>query len=591
MDLVKSKQRATSPARSDDGKRAGPRGPVAADLGAKSLLLPEKLPLERWIALGVFTISLFYLCLFRRYTSLDPDEGIILQGAQRIVQGQVLYRDFFSFFTPGSYYLLALLFKVFGSSMLVARTALAVYGAFFSVFTYLLARRVCSRWVALAAAYLVTWTCLPCRFMILHNWDSTLWACATVYCAVWLLQAPRWGWALATGSFASLTVLFEQSKGAGLVLGLGLGLILLVLFARSTLRLIQGQWVTLGIGLAWPFALTLVYFAAHHGLPAMLADWFWPLQNYSKVNSVPYGYMNWSDQSRERLFGSGPWLVRAIASFTVSPGFLLPVLPIIAIVLLIYWLLKVKREKLAVDRAAYYILVCSSILGLLFSVLISRADILHFAYLTPLLYLVLAWVMDGADVRGQLIRFTRPLVSLGILITFTALGMAFLVRTRNAKSVIETRRGLILGRSSDPILEYVQAHVPAGARILVYPYLPLYYYLTATSSPVPYEYLQPGMHTPEQEQEVIRDVSQDRTAVVLLEPAFNDKIPTSWPNTPLRALTRDRVADYILANYRPCRVLVSASDWDWRFVFMVRKDLVCPDTPHSDHRLPSGGQP
>ena len=591
MDLVKSKQRATSPARSDDGKRAGPRGPVAADLGAKSLLLPEKLPLERWIALGVFTISLFYLCLFRRYTSLDPDEGIILQGAQRIVQGQVLYRDFFSFFTPGSYYLLALLFKVFGSSMLVARTALAVYGAFFSVFTYLLARRVCSRWVALAAAYLVTWTCLPWRFMILHNWDSTLWACATVYCAVWLLQAPRWGWALATGSFASLTVLFEQSKGAGLVLGLGLGLILLVLFARSTLRLIQGQWVTLGIGLAWPFALTLVYFAAHHGLPAMLADWFWPLQNYSKVNSVPYGYMNWSDQSRERLFGSGPWLVRAIASFTVSPGFLLPVLPIIAIVLLIYWLLKVKREKLAVDRATYYILVCSSILGLLFSVLISRADILHFAYLTPLLYLVLAWVMDGADVRGQLIRFTRPLVSLGILITFTALGMAFLVRTRNAKSVIETRRGLILGRSSDPILEYVQAHVPAGARILVYPYLPLYYYLTATSSPVPYEYLQPGMHTPEQEQEVIRDVSQDRTAVVLLEPAFNDKIPTSWPNTPLRALTRDRVADYILANYRPCRVLVSASDWDWRFVFMVRKDLVCPDTPHSDHRLPSGGQP
>jgi len=591
MDLVKSKQRATSPARANDDKRAGPPEPAAGDLGAKSLLLPEKLPLERWVALGVFTISLFYLCLFRRYTSLDPDEGIILQGAQRIVQGQVLYRDFFSFFTPGSYYLLALLFKVFGSSMLVARTALAVYGAFFSVFTYLLARRVCSRWVALAAAYLVTWTCLPWRFMILHNWDSTLWACATVYCAVWLLQAPRWGWALATGSFASLTVLFEQSKGAGLVLGLGLGLILLVLFARSTLRLIQGQWVTLGIGLAWPFALTLVYFAAHHGLPAMLADWFWPLQNYSKVNSVPYGYMNWSDQSRERLFGSGPWLVRAIASFTVSPGFLLPVLPIIAIVLLIYWLLKVKREKLAVDRAAYYILVCSSILGLLFSVLISRADILHFAYLTPLLYLVLAWVMDGADVRGQLIRFTRPLVSLGILITFTALGMAFLVRTRNAKSVIETRRGLILGRSSDPILEYVQAHVPAGARILVYPYLPLYYYLTATSSPVPYEYLQPGMHTPEQEQEVIRDVSQDRTAVVLLEPAFNDKIPTSWPNTPLRALTRDRVADYILANYRPCRVLVSASDWDWRFVFMVRKDLVCPDTPHSDHRLPSGGQP
>ena len=591
MDLVKSKERATGPARSDDGKRAGPPGPEAADLGGKSLLLPEKLPLERWIALGVFTISLFYLCLFRRYTSIDPDEGIILQGAQRIVHRQVLYRDFFSFFTPGSYYLLALLFKVFGSSMLVARTALAAYGAFFSVFTYLLARRVCSRWVALAAAYLVTWTCLPWRFMILHNWDSTLWACATVYCAVWLLQAPRWGWALATGSFASLTVLFEQSKGAGLVLGLGLGLLLLVLFARSTLRLSRRDWVTLGIGLAWPFALTIAYFAAHHALPAMLADWFWPLHNYSIVNSVPYGYQDWSDEARMRLYGSGSWLVRGIALFTVSPCFLLPVLPIIAIMLLIYWLLEVKRERLAVDRAAYYILVCSSIVGLLFSVLISRADIIHFVHLTPLLYLVLAWVMDGTDVRGQLMRSIRPLVSLGILITFTTLGMAFLVRIRSAKTVIETRRGVVLAKSSDDILAYVQTQVPAGSRILVYPYLPLYYYLTATFNPTSFDYLQPGMHTHQQEQEVIHQVSADRTSVIVFQPSFNDSIAASWPKTSLASLASDPVADYILANYRPCRVLVSAFEWDWRFVFMVRKDLACPDTPHRDQRLPSGGQP
>jgi len=591
MDLVKSKERATGPACSDDGKRAGPPEPAAGHLGAKSLLLPEKLPLERWIALGVFTISLLYLCLFRRYTSIDPDEGIILQGAQRIVHRQVLYRDFFSFFTPGSYYLLALLFKVFGSSMLVARTALAAYGAFFSVFTYLLARRVCSRGVALAAAYLVTWTCLPWRFMILHNWDSTLCACATVYCAVWLLQAPRWGWALATGSFASLTVLFEQSKGVGLVLGLGLGLILLVLFARSTLRLSRGQWVTLGIGLAWPFALTLAYFAAHHALPAMLADWFWPLHNYSKVNSVPYGYQDWSDEARMRLYGSGSWLVRGIALFTVSPCFLLPVLPIIAIMLLIYWLLEVKRERLAVDRAAYYILVCSSIVGLLFSVLISRADIIHFVHLTPLLYLVLAWVMDSTDVRGQLIRSIRPLVSLGILITFTTLGMAFLVRIRSAKTVIETRRGVVMAKSRDDILAYVQTQVPAGSRILVYPYLPLYYYLTATFSPTSFDYLQPGMHTHQQEQEVIHQVSADRTSVIVFQPSFNDSIAASWPKTSLASLASDPVADYILANYRPCRVLVSAFEWDWRFVFMVRKDLACPDTPHSDQRPPSDWQP
>ena len=61
---------------------------------------------------------------------MEPDEGIVLEGAQRILRGEVLYRDFFSYFTPGSYYFLALLFKVFGSSFLVARTALVFFGGF-----------------------------------------------------------------------------------------------------------------------------------------------------------------------------------------------------------------------------------------------------------------------------------------------------------------------------------------------------------------------------------------------------------------------------------------------------------------------------
>src|ERR1700739_4225813 len=90
---------------------------------------PEDSDSERYIALAIFVSSLLYLCLFRSYTWGDPDEGIILQGAQRILDGQVLYRDFFSFFTPGSYYLFALVFRVFGNSYVVAHTALAVIGA------------------------------------------------------------------------------------------------------------------------------------------------------------------------------------------------------------------------------------------------------------------------------------------------------------------------------------------------------------------------------------------------------------------------------------------------------------------------------
>src|SRR5436309_9159036 len=115
---------------------------------------PETSSQERRIAFILFLVSCLYLKAFYSYTTLHSDEGIVLEGAQRILRGQVLYRDFFSFYTPGSYYWTALLFKIFGNSILVPRAALVVYGGVFSALTYLLARRTCSRSSSLVATCL-----------------------------------------------------------------------------------------------------------------------------------------------------------------------------------------------------------------------------------------------------------------------------------------------------------------------------------------------------------------------------------------------------------------------------------------------------
>ncbi|MGA9057833.1 MAG: glycosyltransferase family 39 protein, partial [Terriglobia bacterium] len=159
---------------SDTTQKTSPSAP-AAGAGRQpqhsSVYISESSRLEVGIVLLLFVATCLYLRLFYHYTNLDADEGVILQGAQRILNGEVPYRDFFSFFTPGSYYWMALLFKVFGDSILVARAALIVYGGLFSVLTYLLARRVCSRGTALFTVYLLTLTCLPYCFLALHNWD------------------------------------------------------------------------------------------------------------------------------------------------------------------------------------------------------------------------------------------------------------------------------------------------------------------------------------------------------------------------------------------------------------------------------------
>jgi 4-amino-4-deoxy-L-arabinose transferase-like glycosyltransferase len=557
---------AASPAEQDFG-----HGGAAAE--EKTILFPEKLPAERWIAAAVFLLSCLYLGLFLRYTYLDPDEGITLQGAQRILQGQVLYRDFFEFVTPGSYYFLAMIFRFFGSSMLVARAVLVFFGGVFSVFTYWMARRTCSRLSALLTVYLVLVTGLPWRFVSLHNWDSTLWACVAVYCAVLWVQTPHWGWALAMGTFLSLTFLFEQSKGVGLGAGLVTAFVCLRLLNDPLGRFQRSQWIAFAAGVFWPLAVTFAYFANQHALSVLLADWAWPFYHYSTVNRVPYGYQDWSDAARQNMFGSGPWLERFTALLTVSPCFVLPVLPLVAGILLAHWMLAARRGALPHDRAAFYAVVCCSLAGLLLSVVFVRANVIHFVYLTPLSYLVFAWLVDGGDLRRSLVYRLRPWLAGFTVLACTALGLTLLLANRNAVWTLQTRRGTLRTVGEDHVLEYMQAHVPPGSRIFVYPYFPLGYYLTDTSNATRYDYLQPGLHTAEQGQEAIREIAADGSLAILFEPAFAERIPTSWPNTPLQYVANDPVADYILGHYHSCMVLTSAIKV--RFNFMVRNELTC----------------
>jgi hypothetical protein len=526
--------------------------------------------LERVVPSLIFVLCFGYLCIFRHYSTLEPDEGIVLQGAERIIAGQIPYRDFFSFYTPGTFYLLAFLFRVFGDSFAVARISLAVVGAICSVITYLLARRVCPPGVAVFAAVLTTTAGMAFRFLVLHNPYSTLGCCLCLYAAIRLLETRKPYWAFATGSLASLTFLFEQSKGAGLFTGLILGFLVLRFVAQQAS--LQGPALSAAaFGLLWPLAITFGYFGVHHALSLMAQSWLWPLHHYTQANRVTYGYQNWSDHTREVIFHSGPVWLRVIKVLAVSPGLLIPVLPLVAVGLLFYWTVQIRRQSEVSAQSQYYVLVCSVLSGLLLSVVIVRADILHFMYLAPLWYAVLAWILGARGVRSAALNALRvPLIAF-IGTTFGLLSMAVLFATTGADNRIETRKGIVMtGR--DTVIDYVQSHVAPGRDVLVYPYLPLYNYLTETLSPSRYDYFQPGMNTSEQAEEIIASL-QSTGAPILFEPRFSEKIANSWPETSLSAMVNDPVSDYIARNYRVCQILVSPEGW--RFQFMVRNEVAC----------------
>ncbi len=86
-----------------------------------------------WLVLILFGAFLVYNVATSRFGMYVYDEGLALLGAQNVIEGQVPYRDFWTVYPPGSLYLDAALFKVFGSSALADRLPGSVIGFFIVV--------------------------------------------------------------------------------------------------------------------------------------------------------------------------------------------------------------------------------------------------------------------------------------------------------------------------------------------------------------------------------------------------------------------------------------------------------------------------
>jgi hypothetical protein len=202
--------------------------------------------------------------------------------------------------------------------------------------------------------------------------------------------------------------------------------------------------------------------------------------------------------------------------------------------------------------------------------------VMHFIHITPVLALVLSWLMDGRDIQLRTLDPIRPLFVIAVVLAFTLLGLNKLVEVRSSVRR-ETRRGTVKVRPAETALEYLETNTRPGEEIFVYPYFPIYYYLTATSNPTPYDYLHPGIHTPEQLQEAVKAIAARRPRVVLFETSFFEDIVIPFPSTPIQVLaSRDPVCEFILKEYKPCAAL--ATEDSRHLVFMVRKDHRCPAT-------------
>lgn len=459
----------------------------------------------------------------RRFT-IQGDEGIFVEGARRVLSGQVPYKDFFILMGPGTFWLQALALRVFGVTLAGSRAIMILDLSILAACVFwLVSRRLSLSYAAWTATLLVFLESSDRGIMIpTHRWDSAaLGMLAITICA----SRPRRLTVFAAGccaGFAAWTTLPVALVAAELGVWLWLE-------DRPKIVPFLAGCVAVSIGCAGVLAL-------QGALGPMFEHMFWTASNYGHANYLPYGSL--FGQGYGQFFDGAQAFevpVRALVVF----GLILPVLlPPLAVLAFPWWRGDSLLRLLFLGGAA---LVASTY---------PRTDLSHLTYAAPVFYALTAIL--AASIPWATLR-----VSLLSLCTVSALLYAGNALARHGEEeTIATSVGAIRGPHDDiAFVRDLQREVPSGSSLFVFPYLPMASFLTLGSNPTRYSFLQPGMMNEQDESMVLADLAKAPPDRVLYFDFPEWEVLKIWPPSDRSHLRFRRLEAYFSAHYHRSNVI------------------------------------
>lgn len=221
-----------------------------------------------WFFPAVFCF--LYLLLFVPLATpfyLPGDSSIYLMNAERMLEGQVIYKDFFQFTFPGTELFYLELFKLFGPRLWIPNATLVVLGLGLAWLILDISTKVIPGSAAFLPALLFLagpyWLFLDAT----HHWFSTL----LVMAAVAFVIEDRSPWRLAgAGAMCGLASFFTQIKGSTALLGLAAFVLWEQWQKKPNRRSAVRQVVLLVSAFAGAVAIPSIYFVAKAGLRRFL---------------------------------------------------------------------------------------------------------------------------------------------------------------------------------------------------------------------------------------------------------------------------------------------------------------------------------
>ena len=438
---------------------------------------------------------------------LINDEGIYLSLAARIAEGEVLYRDLFGITGPGSFWLLALVFKAAGVSLAAAHVVLAVQIAILTTVVFYISRKLADAASAgIAAAIFLALNSADSSMMTNnHRWDADTYALLGIV-AIWRGRTVLGGFLLALSVWT--TPIFAITA---------------LTAAAATLLIGQSPWRVVAGGAAG--AVTgLAALIATGSLRGFIDNLLWAKDNYSEANRMGYG----------AVIGGYPALFDGAAG-TVDFG--VRILIVIGMTLPV-WLpplcgLLVLRNR---DCNLIYFYACgvSMIAGVS-----PRFDVGHLIFAAPLFYPVAATFLQRA-------RWTvLPIGAIAGVFVLSAI-----IQRANTE-LVDTPIGRVrTDPGSAELVRWLTANIQPGERMFVYPYPPIAYFLTRGQNVSRFSVLQPSLFTLDDEKQATGDLLRNPPAKVLYMDIAKADFLRLWPASNPNRLELRYLHNFVVNNYQ-----------------------------------------
>jgi hypothetical protein len=432
------------------------------------------------------------------------DEGLLAYGAVRALNGEVPHRDFVSLQPALSYYTAAIVFKLFGTSLLTLRVFGLTIFLLLPLLIYAVGRKFVGPLASLAAAAPVCILGMPyMRFVPFAVWQGIAVSFAAILLLVWAVRSNQPWLAVPAGTLVAISGLLRHDQAVYTAIA-SIGLVIALSFADTQFRNLRRVLLLWLGGIAIVSIPLVILWWSIGALPETFRQLVvFPFATYRKTSALPFPI----------LFKQRSFLDAATAVLFYIP-------PLVQLIAAIYVVQSIVRRRFHFDQAVLIFLVVWS--GLFFLQALVRSDLTHLLMTLPPFFVLVAF---GWSIVRKRIANRRIDVLLSSVVAIVIASFLWMIRSVALPDMSHETELLNLPRggvrvANAPFLanffQTMQAAVPQTRSILALPYQPMFYFLGERRNPTRWNYLWPGDETEQDYQTLIAEAEHDPPAVILL---------------------------------------------------------------------------